>query len=111
MPTYASADAAVHGIELPPGEEVVVTFPTYSRTLEVVITTPGSEPVFWTANGTPALIAGGNCRVIPAHVLASDSIAAKRVYAPGADPGGGDQLQTVAHLISAAAVTLSVQRS
>jgi hypothetical protein len=112
MTSIASPDAAVHGIELTPGEEVVVTFPTYSRTLEIVVTSPGAKPIYWTSNGDPAVIEGGQCRIIPGQVIANDSQPAKRVYAPDVgDPAAASGLRTVCRMISETAATVSVQRS
>lgn len=105
MPTVPPDEQALHDLTLTAGEEVVVTFEAYSRAIEVVVTTPGTAPIYWTATDEPATIAGGDTRVIPAGAYAIDTATARRITTRGTG-----RLRSMARLISAAPCTVSVQR-
>ena len=104
MPSIAAEDTSLHGVQLPAGAEVVVTLAGAPRFVTVVVTTPGSAPIYWNAADRLAEIAGADCRVIPGGLVASDSDSARRVPLP---EGG---VEARVHLISAAQAVVSIQR-
>lgn len=104
MPTIAADETAVHGVQLTAGAEVVVEIVGYPRTVTIVVTTPGSAPIYWNATDDAAAVASPQCRIIPAQMVATDSAPARRQVNPD-----GSVLTRV-HLLSAAAARVSVQR-
>jgi hypothetical protein len=107
MPTVAAADTALHGLHLPAGQEVIVDYERAPARVEVVVTVPGSDPVYWAATGRPAQIAAPWCRVIPAGVIAVDSTRATRTAIPGSTLVNAATARV--RLICASAVTVSLQ--
>lgn len=104
MLTIAADQTALHGVQLPAGVEVLITFAGAPRAVTVVVTGPGTEPIYWNAADEVAAEASTECRIIPAGVVAIDDDSTRRVFGPDGS------VSSVVHLFSAAAATVSVQR-
>ncbi|RYZ29332.1 MAG: hypothetical protein EOP01_05605 [Propionibacteriaceae bacterium] len=103
MPTLSGTARALHGLKLTAGVELVVTIEQASQPsqLELVVTTAGTAPVYWTTDNTPATVGGDRTRVIPAEVVAVDQVAVSRL---------ADYPKAYVRVISDAAATISVQK-
>lgn len=105
MLTIAREDSAVHAVQLEPNTEVIVEFERAPRTVELVVTTAATAPVFWTADDRTAQVNGAACRLVPPGTIAVDEAEAR----PGGDPAVYPRPVYV-HIITAGRATVSVQR-
>jgi hypothetical protein len=93
----STGDIAAHAVTLTAGEQSIVEFADDCSTIAVIVLT-ATQPVYFTADGTPATIGGPNTHIIPPNSARED--VEPNTYGP-----------TIVHLVSAAAATVSVERT
>lgn len=106
--TIAFGDIATHAHTLTPDVEDTVTFSTADADGEVtlILHPGGSSPVYVSSGTVPATIAGSKCRILFPGT-AGDLTGPSGILA-GLD-GAGSGTPTKVRLISAAAITYSVE--
>jgi hypothetical protein len=104
--TIASGDVASHAHTLAPGVEDVVTFPNVDGEVSLILWPGGSTPVYVSSGEVAAVVAGARSRILfPGW---AGSLTGPNGVLTGLE-GAGAGPPTKVRLISAAAITYSVE--